>query len=117
MAWGTSRHALVADEQLRSLFAYLRALTTPTSVFAASDDWGSKSLTERIDRAANELVVLLEADVRDRMRNTSWKQYQHTFGSAATDDGFADVDFDSDLMSLATGGTGHPRIETVASGS
>jgi FMN reductase len=101
---GTSRHALVADEQLRSLFAYLRALTTPTSVFAASDDWGSKSLTERIDRAANELVVLLEADVRDRMRNSSWRRYQHTFGSAATADGFSDVDFDSDLMSLATGG-------------
>jgi FMN reductase len=114
---GTSRHALVADEQLRSLFAYLRALTTPTSVFAASDDWGSKSLTERIDRAANELVVLLEADVRDRMRNTSWKQYQHTFGSAATADGCAHVDFDSDLMSLAAGGTGQLRVATVASGS
>ncbi|MCU1473023.1 CE1759 family FMN reductase [Amnibacterium sp.] len=115
---GTARHALVADEQLRSLFAYLRALATPTSVFAASDDWGSKSLTERIDRAANELVVLIEAGVRDSMRDTSWKQYQHTFGSAATTDGFSDVDFDSDLMSLATGGTGRSTAaEPARSGS
>jgi FMN reductase len=97
---GTSRHALVADEQLRSLFAYLRALTTPTSVFAASEDWGGKSLPERIDRAANELVVLLEADVRSRMRSASWQQYQHTFGSAAAGGG---IELDSDLMRLATG--------------
>jgi FMN reductase len=97
---GTSRHALVADEQLRSLFAYLRALTTPTSVFAASEDWGSNALPERIDRAANELVVLLEADVRGRMRAASWQQYQHTFGSAASGGG---IDLDSDLMRLATG--------------
>jgi hypothetical protein len=32
---GSSRHALVVDEQMRSLFAYMRALTLPTSVFAA----------------------------------------------------------------------------------
>jgi FMN reductase len=73
-------------------------------VFAASDDWGSKGLTERIDRAANELVVLLDSGVRDRMRTTSWQHYQHTFGSAATTDGFTDVPLDSDLMRLATGG-------------
>jgi FMN reductase len=100
---GTSRHALVADEQLRSLFAYLRALTTPTSVFAAGEDWGSKPLQERIDRAANELVVLLEAGVRDRMRAASWQQYQHTFGSAAAGDDLGAIALDSDLMRLATG--------------
>jgi FMN reductase len=100
---GTSRHALVADEQLRSLFAYLRALTVPTSVFAASEDWGAKALPERIDRAANELVVLLEAGVRDRMRSASWQRYQHTFGSAAAGDELGGIDLDSDLMRLATG--------------
>jgi FMN reductase len=100
---GTARHALVADEQLRSLLAYLRALTTPTSVFAASEDWGSKALSERIDRAANEFVVLLEAGVRDRMRSASWQQYQHTFGGAAGGDDLAAIDLDSDLMRLATG--------------
>jgi FMN reductase len=82
-------------------------IATPTLLAAtASDDWGSTSLTDRIDRAANELMVLIEAGVRGSMRDTSWKQYQHTFGSAATADGFSDVDFDSDLMSLAAGGTG-----------
>jgi FMN reductase len=101
---GTARHALVVDEQLRSLFAYLRALPTPTSVFAASDDWGSSALSERIDRAAAELVVLVEAGVRDRMREASWHRYQHTFGGAASTPGFDAVDLDSDLMRLATGG-------------
>lgn len=32
---GSSRHALVVDDQMRPLFAYMRALTLPTSVFAA----------------------------------------------------------------------------------
>ncbi len=98
---GSARHALVADGELRSLFAYLRALTVPTSVFAAGDDWGSTALTERIDRAANELAVLMDSGVRDRMRSASWHSYQHTFGSAAAGD---EVVLDSDLMRLATGG-------------
>src|SRR5579862_4406821 len=33
---GTARHALVVDDQIRSLFAYLRTLPVPTSLFAAS---------------------------------------------------------------------------------
>ncbi|MEW2487051.1 CE1759 family FMN reductase [Streptomyces sp. NPDC048411] len=37
---GTSRHAMVVDEQLRPLFAFLRALPVPTSLFAAPEDWG-----------------------------------------------------------------------------
>jgi FMN reductase len=37
---GSSRHALVVDEQMRPLFAYMRALTLPTSVFAGPEDWG-----------------------------------------------------------------------------
>ncbi len=34
---GTARHALVTDDQMRSLFAYLRTLTVPTSLFAAPE--------------------------------------------------------------------------------
>ena len=41
---GTARHALVVDEQMRALFAYLRALTVPTSVFASTEDWQDKAL-------------------------------------------------------------------------
>src|SRR6516225_11629619 len=38
---GTARHALVVDDQMRALFAYLRALPVPTSLFAAPEDWGA----------------------------------------------------------------------------
>ena len=99
---GTARHALVADEQLRSLFAYLRTLTTPTSVFAAQEDWGSKGLAQRIDRAAHELVVLVEAGVKTAMREAG-TQYNRVFGGAS--EGADEVEFDTDLMRLATGGS------------
>ena len=35
---GTARHALVADDQMRPMFAYLRTMTAPTSLFAAPED-------------------------------------------------------------------------------
>ncbi|GAA2752263.1 CE1759 family FMN reductase [Amnibacterium kyonggiense] len=98
---GTSRHALVADEQLRSLLAYLRALTTPTSVFAAQEDWGTSGLSDRVDRAAHELVVLAAADVKAAMRDAGTR-YNRVFGGAA--EGADEIEFDTDLMRLATGG-------------
>jgi FMN reductase len=103
---GTARHALVADEQLRSLFAYLRTLTTPTSVFAASEDWGSKALGDRIDRAAHELVVLVAAGVKSAMRDAG-THYNRVFGGAA--EGADEIEFDTDLMRLATGGSAEVR--------
>ena len=63
---GTPRHALVPDDQMRPLFAYLRALVVPTSVFAAGDDWAGASLTRRATRAATELAPLVKADTRAR---------------------------------------------------
>ncbi|MFF9564883.1 NAD(P)H-dependent oxidoreductase [Leifsonia sp. NPDC014704] len=51
---GTARHALVVDGEMRSLFAFLRTMTTPTSVFASTEDWQDKALGKRIDRAARE---------------------------------------------------------------
>jgi FMN reductase len=57
---GTARHSLALEHALRPLFAYLRAVTVPTSVFAAADDWGADSadglLRSRITRAAGELA-------------------------------------------------------------
>ena len=44
---GTARHALVADDQMRPLFAYLRTMTAPTSLFAAPEDWGDPALATR----------------------------------------------------------------------
>ncbi len=100
---GTARHALVVDKEMRSLFAYLRTLTVPTSLFAATEDWQDKALTGRIDRAALELVLLMESGFAKAVRDESWQNYQHEYGSAGgTETG---IDLESDLMRLATGGT------------
>jgi FMN reductase len=59
---GTARHSLALDHAMRPLFAYLDAAVVPTAVFAATEDWGSETggvdgaLTERIERAASDLV-------------------------------------------------------------
>ena len=57
---GTARHSLALEFAVRPLFAYLRADVVPTSVFAASEDFGtdsaSASLSERVERAARDLA-------------------------------------------------------------
>ena len=63
---GTARHALVVDEAMRSLFAYMRTLTIPTAVFAATEDWAGNGLEKRIDRAALELLLLMESRFADQ---------------------------------------------------
>ncbi|WP_392671597.1 FMN reductase [Streptomyces sp. LN785] len=62
---GTPRHSLVLEHAMRPLFAYLRATVVPTSVYAASEDWGSsgdeftEGLPSRIRRAGGELAGML----------------------------------------------------------
>src|SRR5215475_4608234 len=73
---GTARHALVVDEQMRSMFAYMRTMTVPTSLFAATEDWGDPALNKRIDRAALELVLLIDGGFEQRVREESWQSYQ-----------------------------------------
>jgi FMN reductase len=104
---GTPRHAMVVDEQLRPLFAFLRALPVPTSLFAAPDDWGSSTLGDRIARAATELTLLVGSGVGASMADGAWAGYQHQFSGNATraERSAADVDFSTDLMRLAAGGT------------
>jgi FMN reductase len=97
---GTARHALVVDDQMRSLFAFLRTLTVPTSLFAAPEDWGDTALAKRVDRAAFELVLLMESGFARKVRTESWQSYQHEFGDSEDE-----IDLDTDLMRLATGGT------------
>lgn len=104
---GTSRHAMVVDDQLRPLFAFLRAMPVPTSLFAAPEDWGTTALGDRIQRASTELVLLLRSGVGGAIADNAWTGYQHRFAGNATraERGAADVDFTSDLMRLAAGGT------------
>ena len=100
---GTARHALVADDQIRPLFAYLRALTVPTSLFAAPEDWSDPALNKRIDRAARELVLLMESGFAHQVKDESWQNYQHEYGSAGGTE--VSIDLNTDLMRLATGGS------------
>ena len=62
---GTARHSLALEHAIRPLFSYLRAITVPTAVFAATEDWGAaggtgEGLTERIERAGAELGALVD---------------------------------------------------------
>lgn len=104
---GSARHALVVDEQMRPLFAYMRALSLPTSVFATPEDWGDGELGERIERAAGELSVLLRAGVGREIADRNWTAHEHEFGGNATraERTGDDVKFDSPLMRLAAGGS------------
>ena len=61
---GTARHSLVLEHAMRPVFAYLKAVTVPTGVFAASEDWGAsgtvdQGLETRIRDAAGELADLV----------------------------------------------------------
>jgi FMN reductase len=100
---GTARHALVADQEMRPLFAFLRAMTVPTSLFAAPEDWSDPALANRIDRAAVELVLLMESGFARKVRDESWDSYQHELGSAGGTE--VGIDLDTDLMRLAIGGS------------
>jgi FMN reductase len=100
---GTARHALVVDDQMRSLFAYLRTLPVPTGLFAAPEDWADPSLNKRIDRAAFELVLLMESGFARQVRDQTWQSYQHELGSDGGRE--TEIDVDSELMRLATGGS------------
>jgi len=100
---GTARHALVVDGQMRPALAFLRTLTVPTSLFAAPEDWSDDTLATRIDRAALELVLLMESGFARKVRDESWRSYQHEFGSAGGTE--LAIDLDTDLMRLATGGS------------
>jgi FMN reductase len=57
---GTARHSLALEHAVRPMFAYLQAVTVPTAVFAASEDWGGDEsegqLQGRVNRAARELA-------------------------------------------------------------
>ena len=70
---GTARHSLVLEHAMRPLFAHLKAVTVPTGVFAASEDWGAsgsvdRGLSTRIGVAAAELADLVTGQPTERTR-------------------------------------------------
>jgi len=103
---GSGRHAMVLDDQMRPLFAFMRAMPVPTAVFAAPEDWSAPELGRRITRAAKELGAFVASGVGRTIAGEGWDHYQHQFGSSAarTEQGNETVDLDTDLMRLATGG-------------
>jgi FMN reductase len=61
---GSPRHALVVDHQLRPLFAFFRALTVPSAIYATESDFdgytvGSEALQARIAEAVDQAARLL----------------------------------------------------------
>ena len=64
---GTARHSLAIEHAMRPLFAYLKADSMPTGVYAATEDWGTGTvameggLVGRIDRAAKQLATAMAA--------------------------------------------------------
>lgn len=81
---GTARHSLAIDHTMRPLFAYMQALVVPTGVFASTYDWGAEgaqALEQRIDRAAGELVSLVEGSGTGRSRDDEFDLFSETFRS------------------------------------
>lgn len=90
---GTARHSLAIEHAMRPLFAYLKADSIPTGVYAATEDWGASTvameggLVARIDRAAKQLAEAMAS----RPQSTPH-------------DPFADPGSFSDLLPRRTGG-------------
>jgi FMN reductase len=62
---GGTRHALIAEHQLRPLFGFFGALSIPTSVYASDEDFHDgfivgAAINERIGSAAAELAALAD---------------------------------------------------------
>src|SRR6185437_4589467 len=72
----------------------------------APEDWGDPALNQRIDRAARELVLLMESGFARKIKDESWPSYQHEYGSAGGTE--VSIDLDTDLMRLAAGGSTEP---------
>lgn len=92
---------------MRPLFAFLRAISIPTSLYAAPGACGSADLGKRLARASTELALLMRSGAPRDIAAENWDGYQHRFAGNATQaqrsiDG---VDFSSELMRLAAGGS------------
>lgn len=73
---GTSRHTLALEHSVKPMFSYLKASVTPTSVFAATEEWGqSTHIEERASTASKELIALIKNyDKRDDSKPLSFQE-------------------------------------------
>ncbi|SDS00170.1 CE1759 family FMN reductase [Corynebacterium timonense] len=64
---GSTRHTLVTEHALRPLLTFMHAVVVPTSLFAATADFGGPAgadFSRRVERAAGELADLMLASPR-----------------------------------------------------
>jgi len=69
---GGHRHALIVEHQLRPLFGFFSALVVPTAVYASDHEFvdnqvAEKTVVERVELAASQLALLLEAHGETRL--------------------------------------------------
>jgi FMN reductase len=104
---GTARHCLVADLQVRALFASLRAMVLPTSLLAPSQDWRDPvlgldldlDLDQRIERTVRELIALITTGFEQSVRSAG--QRAHQSGSVSKLRATSDMDYDTELIQFA----------------
>ena len=87
---GSPRHSLVLDTALRPLFSYLKALTLPIGVYAATEDWADASLQSRIERSGAALAGML--GVGTPGHDVAGPGHAAGAGSGATEDGASAAD-------------------------
>jgi FMN reductase len=76
---GSHLHGLVTDHQLRPLLSFFGALTVPTTIYATEADFDGYSLTsaavtDRIDRAADELARLIAGPLASARQPSTGRQ-------------------------------------------
>lgn len=86
---GTPRHSLAGETVLRPMLSYLKGIVVPTTVFAATDDWGSieggRSLNARIAQASDELIGLAASLHGVGADSTAGVSASSSAGTAGTD--------------------------------
>ena len=88
---GTPRHSLAIDYAIRPMFGHLKAELVPTSVFAASGDFGADAsgqgeqdpLGARARRAAAELATMLRAGMGETAQAAAGAEQSARAGEAA----------------------------------
>ena len=107
---GSARHSLAIDYAIRPMFGYLKAEVVPTSVFAASSDFGADAdgqadeqpLIARVRRAAGELALMVRAGLGEGAVPTGGEETAGEAQEPSDDDGAGlDPEF-SDFVPMDT---------------